>query len=102
MKEFDALVAARKVLDNLWKASFLRGRCWGPRRPDNPFRASNITFTSGSDDKGQVELVSVNELPDGTLRIHEFVATKGTALGEYVRRHLEAAKLRVETNRKGE
>lgn len=99
VKEFDALIAARKILDAFWNASLLRGRCWGPRKNGNPFRASNITFTSGPDSE-KTELVSVLELPDGSLRIHEFVLAKGTKLGALVRQRLEANGLTLE--RKGE
>lgn len=79
------------MLDDLWKRVLLKGRCWGPRTPNNPFRASNITMGE------ETELVSVSQLPDGTLVVHEFCkALGGTKLGNEVRKKLKDAGLPVQ------
>ena len=69
------LITARKALNSLWKSSLLRGWCWGPKREDNPFSASNITIAT------EEELISISQTEEGKLRIHEFSKTKDTSLG---------------------
>lgn len=79
MGDDDITVKARKVLDDLWKNSDLRGRCWGvkTKRPDNPYAGTNITMGYGQ------EIVSVCEI-DGKLVVHEFARASGTELGKRV------------------
>lgn len=80
---FTPLIRARKALDSVWKRASLKGRCWGPKRKDNPYSASNITIAVGE------ELVSISQDTDGNLKIHEFRKTEGTLLGEEVRTTLQ-------------
>lgn len=88
---FGPLINARKALDSVWQACLLKGRCWGPKTKDNPFSASNITLAN------ETELVSICQLPDGKLRIHEFCKTiGGTQLGIQIRQKLEEAGIPVE------
>ena len=89
--DFAPLINARKALSDIWSACQLKGRCWGPKGSDNPFAASNITMAKGS------EIVSICQLPDGRLRIHEFCLTiGGTDLGNQVRQKLEEEGLAIE------
>lgn len=82
--DFTPLVRARQALNLLWeKEADLKGRCWGPKRENNPYSASNITIAIGT------ELVSISQDPDGSLRIHEFSRTEGTLLGERIREILQ-------------
>jgi hypothetical protein len=87
----DTLVEARKALDILWTSVLLRGRCWGLRKDNNIFAGSNITMAIGE------ELVSISQLPNGTLRIHEFARKERTSLGGKVREILSEKGLSVET-----
>lgn len=78
--KFTGLIEARKALNPLWKIAQLKGRCWGPKlKNDNPFFGSNITLAAGDN------LVSVSQDPDGNLRIHQFIRTKTTMLGNAVK-----------------
>ena len=89
--DFASLITARRVLDSLWKKSLLRGsRCWGPKREDNPFSASNIIIATGS------ELISVSQNENGELRIHEFSKTENTSLGKEARAVLQSQGLSFE------
>lgn len=76
--EYDLMVKARKVLNPLWLISWLRGRCWGAKRDNNPYSATNITFFVGK------EGVSISRHGD-KLAVHEFYETKGTKLGRMVK-----------------
>ncbi len=88
---FEPLIKARKLLDTFWKSSLLKGRCWGPIRRDNPFSGSNIIMSDGE------SLVSVSQLPDGSLRIHEFCKTiGGTLFGAEVRKTLGEAGISIQ------
>jgi hypothetical protein len=94
---FETLVKARKVLDPIWKRSWLRGRCWGPKklykRPyfENPFIYSNIIIAFES------ELVSISQESDGNLRIHEFRKMPNkTKLGKKIREILKENGLEVD------
>lgn len=88
--DFKDITKARKVLDPVWKASQLRGRCWGLKRKNNPYAATNITMAMES------ELVSVSQAEDGTLRIHEFSKAENTSLGNKVRQLLQKEGLSFE------
>lgn len=91
---FDNLIKARKVLNDLWEGSLLKGRCWGPNKDNNPFIFSNITIAT--EIGGRIELVSISQKEDGILRIHEFIKTNGTGLGFAVRGCFEKAGLKFE------
>ena len=86
----DNLTTARKVLDPIWRKALLKGKCRGPRKKDqiNPFGAKNIIL-------GEVGgIVSVSQLPDGTLVVREFCeCLGGTPLGNGIRRKLKSAGL---------
>ena len=84
----DPTVPARKALEELWREADLKGRCWGPRKPENPFAGTNITIAIGG------ELVSVSQR-EGALVIHEFARSPDTALGRKVRAILRASGLQV-------
>lgn len=89
--DFTPLVTARRVLDSLWKKSLLRGsRCWGPKRKDNPFSASNIIIAT------EGELISVSQNENGELRVHEFTKAEGTLLGRKARAILQSQGLSFE------
>jgi hypothetical protein len=75
---YDLLTKARQVLEPLWRAAWLKGRCWGPKSEKNPYSATNIIFCIGS------ELVSISQSNEG-LVIHEFQRTTDTKLGERVK-----------------
>lgn len=81
--DFTSLIKARKALEPVWKRASLKGRCWGPKKKDNPYGATNITIAIGK------ELVSISQDPDGGLRIHEFSKTEGTLLGQEIREILQ-------------
>ena len=83
---YDPLVKARKVLDPLWRAAWLRGRCWGSTSEKNPYSASNITFCIGE------ELVTISQGKRG-LVVHEFKKTSNTKLGKSVRERLRKSGL---------
>ena len=83
--DIDHSVIARKVLDGLWREAHLKGRCWGPRRKDNPYAGTNITIVIDN------QLVSISY--NGKLVIHEFVRTKNTILGRKIRKLLRSHKL---------
>jgi hypothetical protein len=87
--DYDLIILARKALQPLWEKASLKGRCWGPKRTNNPYSASNITFAVGE------ELVSISQ-KEGSLLIHEFSASKGTILGSRVRKMLRDANLMAE------
>lgn len=76
--DYDLIIRARKALNSLWVIALLKGRCWGPKRYDNPYSATNITFVVGG------ELVSISQR-EGTLVVHEFCQAKNTRLGKTVR-----------------
>ncbi len=95
VKSPDNLPDAREALDSIWETASLKGRCWGIRKKGNysanPYSASNITVAN---DKG--ELVSVSQLLDGTLVVHQFVRViGGTKLGNEVIKALKEADLPV-------
>jgi len=46
---YDLLAKARQVLEPLWRAAWLKGRCWGPKSEKNPYSATNITFCIGNE-----------------------------------------------------
>ncbi len=58
--DYDLIVKARKALQLLWERADLKGRCWGPKREDNPYSATNITFAVKD------ELVSVSQKGEDT------------------------------------
>jgi len=78
---YDLLIKSRKALQPLWEQASLKGRCWGPKREDNPYTATNITFGIGN------ELVSISQ-GGNKLVIHEFRKRRNTKLGEMVRKIL--------------
>jgi hypothetical protein len=84
----DPTVLARKALDGFWQRVDLKGRCWGPKKPANPFAGTNITIAF------EDQLVSVSQR-EGKLVIHEFARTQGTALGKKVRETLLASGLPI-------
>jgi hypothetical protein len=77
--DFEPLIEARKTLNPLWEFADLKGRCWGPKRKDNPYAFSNITLAIGN------ELITISMDGNKHLIIHEFRKTEGTALGERVK-----------------
>jgi hypothetical protein len=91
MINFAPLIKARKVLDQLWRKSQLRGRCWGPTKThsNNPFARSNITIAFGD------ELITIIQNLDGSLRIHEFSRSVNTELGRIVEEILKEAGLKI-------
>jgi len=76
--EQDPTVLARKALEGFWKRADLKGRCWGHRKPENPFAGTNITIAF------EDHLVSISQ-KEGALVIHEFARAKGTALGRRIK-----------------
>ena len=89
-KKPDNLVAARAAMSAIWAAAQLKGRCWGPRTPENPFMASNITLAEGDN------MITVCQQRDGTLVVHEFCKVLGgTKLGNKALAALRAAGLPV-------
>lgn len=89
MEEYDLIIKARKAVNPLWLISWLKGRCWGPKREDNPYSATNITFFVGK------EGVSISQHGD-KLAVHEFYETKGTKLGRMVKEILRKEGLSFE------
>ena len=89
--DFTNLIKAREVLDSLWKESMLRGRCWGIGGESNPFARSNITIASRVEDR--IELVSISQTKEGTLKVHEFTISTNTDLGNLVKKLLEEGEL---------
>lgn len=81
--DFDPIIKARKVLQPLWDTALLKGRCWGPKKPDNPFSATNITFAF------EDELISVSQAEDGKLRVHGFRRDDDTEAGRAVKNLLQ-------------
>jgi len=81
---YDLLVKARQVLEPLWRAAWLKGRCWGPKSEKNPYSATNITFCIGS------ELVTISQ-GKGGLVIHEFQRCSNTKLGKRAKELLRKA-----------
>lgn len=79
----DPTVIARKLVDELWQKSDLRGRCWGLAKPRNRYRATNITIAIGP------ELVSISLGKNGQLRVHQFRRVKETTLGHRVKKSLQ-------------
>ena len=77
--DFSLIIKAREVLQPLWEKADLKGRCWGPKRDDNPYSATNITFVVKD------ELISVSQSGKNTLIIHEFQKTTDTELGKKVK-----------------
>lgn len=75
---YEPMIRARKALSGLWKGAWLKGRCWGPKREDNPYGATNITLAIGK------ELVSISQ-KGNKLIIHEFSKTNNTSLGRKIR-----------------
>lgn len=76
---FESLIKARKALEQLWQEAMLKGRCWGPKKECNSYKGSNITLAIGN------ELITISQLPDGKLAIHEFVEGNDTLLGKRVK-----------------
>jgi len=91
--DWTILVNARKILDNLWEKTDLRGRCWGiVKKEGNPFKGTNIVLAVGD------ELVLVSQDNDH-LKIHEFVLVdnNSTSLGKQVHALIEEAMLPLKT-----
>jgi len=86
---FDNLIKARKILGPLWQEACLKGRCWGPKRPRNPYSASNITLAVKD------ELVSISQQPDGSLLVNEFIKTSGTKLGTRIKKLFKKERLNI-------
>ena len=91
MTNFAPLIKARKSLDQLWRKSQLRGRCWGTVKEhfNNPFARSNITIAIGD------ELITIIQNPDGSLKVHEFCRSSNTELGRVVKKTLREADLEI-------
>jgi hypothetical protein len=88
--DFAPLVAARKVLDPIWKKSQSRGRTWGIKSDHNPLQASNIMLAN----EGEVVLVTMQE--DGGLVVHQYCrCIGGTKLGNEVLQALRQADLHI-------
>ena len=85
---YDLLVRARKAVNALWVMAWLKGRCWGPKRDNNPYSATNITFLIGD------ELVSISQ-HGNQLAIHEFHKAENTKLGGMVKEVLRREGLSI-------
>lgn len=85
-KYTDPMVLARKALDDLWKnEAQLKGRCWGPVKPDNPYMATNITIAIGN------EMISISwDRKRKKFVFHEFRKTKNTSLGRKMKKIVRA------------
>jgi len=86
----DPTVKARKSLDGFWERADVKGRCWGPKRKDNSYSGTNITFALGD------ELVSVSMNGEGKLLVHAFKKAEKHQLSEEVKRILRQADLLIQ------
>lgn len=85
-ENWQKLVDVRKALTDLWEEALVkgfRGRTWGQRNSENPFRATNITMAIGD------EAVVVNQDLEGNLQIHGFSRDANTSLEKRVHERLQ-------------
>jgi hypothetical protein len=87
----DFINEVRHILNALWLVSWMRGRCWGPKRKNNPYGGSNINLFIGD------ESVAISQYGEGVI-ICEFRRTEGTKLGKMVKESLVKAGIKVHNN----
>lgn len=81
MRNHNLINEARKALNSVWMIAWLKGRCWGPKRENNPHGGSNINIFVAN------EAVAISQHGD-KLAIYEYRQTENTKLGKMVRETL--------------
>ena len=81
----------RKILDEVWKCSQARGRCWGKtHNGTNPYAGSHITLIDGQE---AVTIFSPRKKErHGVIKMVEFKKTEETELGRRIREILATHK----------